>query len=216
MVVHGVDLTPVAQLSALTLRSHGPNAAGAGWRDEASQRLRFAQLVRSLRIEPGQPITVNDLGCGWGALYSFLGDAGYQVEGYRGHDICPAMLEAGRQLLGRPAAEFVPSGQIVAPADYAFASGIFNIRIGSTAEWKRYARDVLADMAGQSARGFAFNMLTTHNTYAEDRFFYGDPAEWLDWCLRELSPDAQLLHDYPAYEWTIGARTDGERPRRRA
>jgi len=33
-----------------------------------------------------------------------------------------------------------------------------------------------------------------------------DPRPFFDFCMRELSPNVTLLHDYPLQEWTILVR----------
>ena len=52
------------------IRTHGPTARGVDWKSAESQQLRFAQLVRV--IDSSRPFTVNDFGCGYGALLDYL------------------------------------------------------------------------------------------------------------------------------------------------
>ncbi len=208
IIAYGVDLAPVARLSEETLRLNGFTAAGAGWRDQAGQFLRFGKLLQASGVDKGRPMSVNDLGSGWGALHQFLHARGYEIERYRAYDISRVVLHAAQEGTDLPNARFVHSARVTHTADYSFQSGIFNVRAGSASAWKGYIREVIRNLAEHSRRGFAFNMLSTHNTYTADSLFYGDPAEWLDWCQREITPHVQLLHDYPLWEWTLGGRLD--------
>ncbi len=52
------------------LAEHGVTARGVDWNGEASQHVRFEQLMRV--AEPGAPVSVNDWGCGYGALVDWL------------------------------------------------------------------------------------------------------------------------------------------------
>lgn len=49
---------------------HGPTAKGVDWNDEASQELRFDQLLKL--CETARPFSLNDYGCGYGALARYL------------------------------------------------------------------------------------------------------------------------------------------------
>jgi len=56
---------------------HGPTAKGVDWRDETSQELRFEQLLKV--CDESRPFTLNDYGCGYGALATYLGERGLDV-----------------------------------------------------------------------------------------------------------------------------------------
>ena len=52
------------------INSYGPTPSGVDWNGKESQDLRFHELLKCL--VPNQTITINDLGCGYGALVNFL------------------------------------------------------------------------------------------------------------------------------------------------
>ncbi|HEX9018078.1 MAG TPA: hypothetical protein VF806_02765, partial [Anaerolineaceae bacterium] len=52
------------------LNTHGATARGVDWNSETAQELRFSQLIKV--IPPGQPFSLLDYGCGYGALASYL------------------------------------------------------------------------------------------------------------------------------------------------
>lgn len=204
LVVGEVDLRPLATLSEETLRKHGPNALGAGWSSQHSQELRFAVLCRAAGVRPGGAITVNDLGCGYGALYDHLVRRGTGVVEYSGYDISAQMLAAARARLPADRVQLEQSAVITRAADFSFLSGPLNLKTSDDRAWRRYARTVVRDLAQHSRRGLAFNMMSTNVTYRVDHLYYADPAEWLSWCQSEISPHLELIEDYPLYEWTIG------------
>lgn len=212
MSVWGVDLRPLARISSETLREHGVCAAGAGWADAASQQLRFAVLVDTLRLSPDDAVSVNDLGCGFGSFYEYLIRRGISVTQYNGYDISLDMLAAANANVAADNARFWLSADVTRTADFSFLSGPLNLKVADDASWKGYARSVIRSLARHSRRGFAFNMMSTKVTYRVDELYYADPAEWLHWCRREISPHLRLVEDYPLYEWTIGgpSRTPAE------
>lgn len=183
--------------------AHGASPRSVGWKDAASQRLRFDKLVQLLPASV-EPISVNDLGCGYGSLFGYL-DAlsGVDLARYHGYDISEPMLDRARRETDDRAC-FIQATEMTHVADFAFASGTFNVKDQSTdAAWEAYVYDCVRGLARSSRRGFAFNLLTTFVDYREDHLFYGDPAAFFAFCKREISPYVALLHDYPLYEWTM-------------
>jgi SAM-dependent methyltransferase len=196
-------LAGVRDLYTSGLVEHGVASKAVGWKDEASQLLRFEQLAKL--VEPAdEPFTVADWGCGYGAMFSFLAERfPDRLVAYRGCDISVEMVEAASAAIDDPRAEFVV-GDDAGAADYTFVSGTFNVRFEAPDDsWEEYIRTNLRRLASQSRRGLAFNLLSTYVDWQEPHLFYGDPRAFFDFCKRELSPRVALLHDYPLYEWTI-------------
>lgn len=196
-------LIEVGRLYSAGLAAYGTEPISVGWSDAASQRFRFAKLAQVLAGVDG-PITVNDLGCGYGSLFAHLDEmAGIELAGYHGYDLSESMLERARDFTdGR--AQLIPASEPTLLADYSFASGPFNVkRACSHAAWAEYVREALRRLAEKSRFGFAFNLLTTFADDKRDSLFYADPCAFFDFCKREISPYVTLLHDYPLSEWTM-------------
>jgi SAM-dependent methyltransferase len=203
-------LAGVEALYTANLAEHGTSSASVGWPDADAQQLRFDKLAYV--IDTDAPITVNDWGCGYGAMFRYL-DERINLGGYTGYDISAEMLDAARTFVGDPRARWVQGSEVDGTADYTFVSGTFNVRMGaSEAAWQRHVEETLRALAQRSRRGFAFNLLTTYVDWRTDDLFYADPARFFGFCRENLSRFVTLLHDYPLYEWTIAVRLDpGER-----
>lgn len=201
-----VNLSPVAAHYAQSLKRYGAQSVGVGWTDPALHDLRFDKLMTV--IEKGKErISVNDLGCGYGALYNYLIENGMSIESYRGYDISTEMLEQAREQLPEECVELFNSPCLDKHADYSIASGIFNVKFRETEKaWKEYINQTLHNMHEYSHMGFAFNLLSSYVDYREEHLFYGDPLFYFDYCKKEFSSYVSLLHDYPLYEWTIVVR----------
>ncbi|MGA6826584.1 class I SAM-dependent methyltransferase [Nitrospira sp. NS4] len=194
------DLTPIAKLYEDSLEQHGVKPLGVGWRDEGSHRLRFDKLASV--IEGGDPVSINDLGCGYGAFYDYLVGKGVKVSLFRGYDISERMLDEARARV--PHGQFLNGRFLDKTADYGFASGIFNVRLQETEEiWRAHVERTLDNLFEYCSRGFAFNVLSTYVDYREPHLFYGDPLHFFDLCKRRYSRRVSLLHDYPLFEWTM-------------
>jgi SAM-dependent methyltransferase len=199
------DLTPIAQLYEDALEKHGTASQGVGWPTPESHRLRFDKLAQVIDGAAG-PVSINDLGCGYGAFLDYLHEAGIQVAKFRGYDISENMLARAREL-HPDEGEFLAGSVIDATADYSFACGIFNVRRDeSEYRWRSVIEATLDNMAAHSTRGFAFNLLSTYVDYRMPHLYYGDPCYFFDLSKRRYSKQVALLHDYPLYEWTLLVR----------
>jgi SAM-dependent methyltransferase len=200
-------LTEVASYYTGKLAEHGPTPRGVDWNGEDSQALRFEQLCRI--ITTSDHFSINDIGCGYGALLDFMGTR-YRGFSYTGFDISAEMIRAA--MTGHPAARnarFIHSARPNDIADYGIASGILNVRLNrSDDEWRTYLESVLELLDRTSARGFAFNCLTSYSDADRMRsdLYYADPCALFDLCKRRYSRHVALLHDYGLYEFTILVR----------
>jgi SAM-dependent methyltransferase len=184
---------------------HGATARGVDWNSRESQELRFEQLLRVAERETGR-FSLNDYGCGYGALVGYLQDRGLDVD-YCGFDLSVPMLEQAQR--DYPRARLVRSEGELRSADYTVASGVFNVRVDVTVDdWRKYVLSTLESIAGLSGKGFAFNMLTLYSDAdrMRDDLYYGDPREFFDVCKRRYSRNVALLHDYGLYEFTMIVR----------
>jgi SAM-dependent methyltransferase len=199
----------VARYFAGRLREHGPTPRGVDWNSDAAQIVRFEQLLRV--VDPSGPFSLNDYGCGYGALLDLMLARGWPVD-YRGYDVAGEMIDAALARVGEaPGRRFVRAAADLGPADYTVASGIFNIRVGrSDDEWRAYLEQTLDEIRGLSRRGFAFNALTSYSDPGHMRpdLYYADPCALFDLCKRRYSRQVALLHDYGIWDFTILVRLD--------
>lgn len=201
-------LTEVAEYYSTKLAEHGETPRGVDWNGEESQILRFEQLCKIVDTSKRR-FSLNDLGCGYGALYDFLVNK-YDDFSYSGVDVSESMIRAAEQRYkDKSQARFFLSSEPDQVADYCVASGIFNVRLErSDDEWRSYLETTLAIFDRTSRFGFAFNCLTSYSDEDKlrDYLYYADPCGLFDLCKRRYSRNVALLHDYGLYEFTILVR----------
>ena len=186
------------------IAEHGDTARGVDWNGEESQILRFEQLLQL--ADTSQEFSIIDLGCGYGALYEYLSvkTIGFN---YTGYDISAPMIEAARlRCKDKEGAQFHVGSMPLAAADFAVASGIFNVRLEhGNDEWRQFLHATLDVLDGVSRKGFAFNCLTSYSDTEKkkDYLYYADPCALFDLCKKRYSRNVALLHDYSLYEFTI-------------
>jgi SAM-dependent methyltransferase len=179
------------------------------WSCTATQWLRFVQL---LRICPsGSPFSLIDLGCGYGALATFLAEHRRRTDvEYLGVDLCSQMVRRGRRRYrGNSRVRFVVGRNLSQPADYVVASGIMNVMLDfPRLTWEKFVRTMLFDMHRMSRLGFAVNFLTKPGPQSRPGQLYCTTARrWARFCERELGRSIEILDDYGLQEFTLLART---------
>jgi hypothetical protein len=190
---------------------HGATPQGVDWNGPVSQRALFEQLM--LLLPAGGGFTLNDFGCGYGALADVL-PGRFDGVSYRGYDINAAMVEsASQRCAGRDDVTFHLADGPMHEADYGVASGVFTLRL------ERSDADCLADMIESldaidrtSRLGFAFNCLTSYSDAdrMKDYLYYPDPCVVFDVCKRRYARNVALLHDYDLYSFTMIVRKKNE------
>lgn len=199
-------LKDVANYYTDKLRTHGETPNGVDWNSEAGQVLRFEQLAKV--IDGAGAFSVSDLGCGYGAFYGYVKER-FPAASYLGCDVSEAMVEAAARRFPDPQAKFVVAAEPPEECDFAVASGIFNVKLGSAyAAWLAHVEATLDVLDSAGKRGFAFNCLTSYSDKDRMRedLYYADPCRLFDLCKRRYSKQVALLHDYGLYEFTILVR----------
>ena len=187
----------------------GPTPEGADYNSKEAQEIRFMQFLRLL--DSSKRISINDYGCGYGALAFFLLELGYNFE-YYGFDISKNMILNAKQIAPEGAGwKFFDDEVQLVRADYTVACGIFNLRFHNESDaWEAYIFDTLNKIFEISEVGFGFNMLTKYSDKERMRpdLYYGDPLFFFDYCKKNFSRNVALLHDYNLYDFTILVRLD--------
>lgn len=200
-------LETVARYYAEKVERFGATAAGVDWKSTESQRLRFDQLLRLNVVT--DPRSILDYGCGYGELLSYIREQGRDWI-YAGFDIAKPMVDRARILHAADTrASFHTSADLLEPADYCVASGVFNVKLREKDDvWLKYVLETLAGLDRLGRSGFAFNLLSTYSDPHRRRsdLYYGDPGMFFDYCKQRFSSAVALLHDYPLYEFTILVR----------
>jgi SAM-dependent methyltransferase len=200
------SLVGIAALYSKNLIDYGRGPKSVGWKDEASQRLRFEKLAGVIDMKTGsEGVSVNDLGCGYGAMFQYLDQMpSLRLTRYYGYDISEEMLAEAKQFVADPRTEFIKSPRATHKADYSFVSGTFHVKQEASDElWTDYIKEMLIHLADMSKRGFAYNAITTYVDWKQEDLYYADPFLFFDFCKRNISRYVSLLHDYPLFEWTM-------------
>ncbi|GAA0815559.1 class I SAM-dependent methyltransferase [Colwellia asteriadis] len=180
----------------------GHDIASVGWRDKASQWLRFDMLFRDYNPK-GKVIL--DVGCGFGDLYAFLTQQCGDDFHYIGIDISSELINEAKKKYNQTNADFFV-GDLFSIADftqkdidYAVESGMLSFKLENNDE---YAKQIMDEMFTLSKEGVALNFLTDQVDYQLEKNHHYAMQDVLLWA-RALSSDFALFHDYPLWEFTV-------------
>jgi SAM-dependent methyltransferase len=190
------------------LRQHGASARGVDWPSAASQYLRFAQLLKVCDLS--QAFSVNDFGCGYGALLDYFAFRGIDTPiCYTGIDISAEMVTAARAKWShRAGTAFVVGATCPGLADYSVASGVFNIKLHWPVEaWEAYVASILMDLRASSRHGFAVNFVLPVDGPSDQRLYRTTPDRWIGFLRDMHGCAAELITDYGLQEFTLLVRT---------
>ncbi|MFP6734173.1 MAG: class I SAM-dependent methyltransferase [Rhodospirillales bacterium] len=204
----GALLDPVARTFGRSLKAYGTKHKALAWVDPDRMLRRF-QIFAGLISHLGedQPISVNDLGCGYGPMFDSFGDLPALRHGrYYGYDISPEMIKAARARITDPRAKFRVGHAAAFEADYSFVSGTYNMKMyASDTEWQTMVEESLKHLFSMTRTGLGLNMLSVHNPAREPTLYYGDPEYYLDFCQRHLSLNSRLIEVLSPREFIIFA-----------
>jgi SAM-dependent methyltransferase len=191
---------------------HGATPRGVDWTCIATQELRFVQLLKLCDFS--RPFSLNDVGCGYGALTGFLGRRHPVTEvDYLGIDLSRAMISrARRRNRGIAGRRFVVGSDIPRVADYTVASGVMNVMLDHPrALWEEFVADTLRRMRASSRCGFAVNFMAEKPDRSETAGLYRtDPRQWASFCRQTLGCAVEIVDGYGMREFTVLVRTAQE------
>jgi SAM-dependent methyltransferase len=206
-VAESAILSKVAAYYASKLEAYGSTPQGVDWNGADSHEQRHRQFLRLL--DGSANASVIDLGCGFGDFLRFLRAAGHRGR-FIGYDIAPSMIEKARELHGESDdRQWRIGAEPAEVADFAIASGIFNVKGDVPNElWIQYVHRTIDILSHAGRGGFAFNILSMSSDPDRRRpgLYYADAVDMLAHCLSRYGRSVALLQDYGLYEFTVVVR----------
>ena len=193
------DLKALENYYSTQMKAQRSPAKRVGWKSAQSQRVRFENLVK---VGPLARTKILDVGCGLGAFRGFLREEGIPVD-YTGVDLFPEMIEEAKRL--NPGTRFETRVLTSRPFgrgrfDYAFLSGVFNIRIHDN--WK-FMGAVLKNILRQTKKAVAFNALNRESGLKEPNRFMVTPRELVAFGRKLGVTRTHLLDHYHHLDLTL-------------
>jgi len=187
----------------------GATPLGVDWTCIATQELRFVQLLKLCNWRA--PFSINDLGCGYGAIIGYLAKYHRAAEvDYLGIDLSAKMVRhAKRKWHRRRSTRFYVGNISPRIADYTIASGIYNVKLDQPIDlWEEYVARSLSQMHATSRRGFAVNFKAplSDKGPSPPQLYRTRPGHWMRFCQRALKASPELIAHYGLREFTLLVR----------
>jgi SAM-dependent methyltransferase len=180
-------------------REFGYDPQTLGWGKGGRQPLRFAALMEMARSKKG---SVLDVGCGFGDLYKFLIDSGWNGK-YVGVDLVSVLVDEARNQY--PGIDVricdILSDYLEEKFDYVVASGIFNARLQEEANEYHIER-MLGRMFELARLGVAADFMSSHVDFRNEEAWHTDPG-WVLSVGFKLTRRVVMRHDYLPYEFCL-------------
>lgn len=178
---------------------------GVDWSCVPTQALRFRKLLKLCDFDG--PFSLNDLGCGYGALLDYLALYHPQTSvDYLGIDLSAAMVRRARERYAGDLVRFHHGRESPRAADYTIASGIFNVMLDQpVAIWEHLIATTLSHLSATSRKGFAVNFVhrPAPGETARPGLYCTHPRLWADFCEQRLGSEVCLIDDYGMSEFTL-------------
>lgn len=164
------------------LADRGKTAQGVFWRSESSQIARFDALLSLVhQIAPQMPVSIADIGCGYGAMLDFIKSTpAYAQTAYHGVDINPAMITACHQKFPADQNLFSTGNTPRKMVDFCVFSGTFNLTHSDDAAlWTDYIFSCLERCMNKARYGLVLNLLCAPRSTITKQIFYADRAAFI-------------------------------------
>lgn len=177
---------------------YGYSPESLDWGKKGREHVRFKALCG---IGDLQGKSILDVGCGFGDLYGYLKSQGWTGE-YYGIDIVKEFIAEGQQRF--PGANLrcgdFETIEFDRRFDYAFASGIFNIKLEYD-NWD-FVMGTLTKMFALTDRGCVADFMTSWVDWQQPNAFHADPAVLIN-KIRALTNRFIIKQDYMPYEFAV-------------
>ena len=189
-----------------TFLNHGPTSRGVDWGDkEWAAELRQTKMLEVIKDLPKQPISLLDVGCGYGALAQTIKKCSININ-YSGIDVVEDMVQEAKKRNPDYSFKSVDFFEMdLGCYDYVVCNGILTQKkSASTSEMNLYAQDLIKKMFSICKYGIAFNVMNTHVNFFKDNLYYRNPSELMAWCQSEITTHLRIDCAYDLwYEYTV-------------
>ena len=202
-------LKPIADSYEWSINKYGPIHRAAAWRDGKRQQRRFDIFAGLLACDTNRDnITINDLGCGYGAMFNTYKNLPQFNNGrYFGYDISRAMINAAKIKIKDPRAYFFLTHEATHNADYSFVSGTYNMKMAADEDkWLKYIEQSIRQLWSKTKISMGFNMLNICSPHRESTLYYADPNYFLDFCQKNLKGTVRMIDLLHPNEFVIFIR----------
>lgn len=186
---------------------YGATAQGCNWGEkepEFRQTIRYDKLMAVTEYRKEKQASILDVGCGYGGLYEYMMDKGYDIK-YTGIDLCESMIQYASEK--NSYAEFICGNfleyDFKSEYSYVVCNGALTCKFcASITEMEKYVREFIDKMFSLCTVGIVFNVMKSQVDFMKDTLYYKSPLELLGYCMT-MTDSFVVDSSYPLYEYMI-------------
>ncbi|MDA7707904.1 class I SAM-dependent methyltransferase [Flavobacteriaceae bacterium] len=170
--------------------------------DKNRQYYRFAEIFSNIDCLNS---SILDVGCGNGEFLNYLNQNGFNGQ-YSGVDINKNLIDEAR--LRFPNQDFQITDILIEEVkqyDYVVMSGLFNLDLGQNI---KFIHDFIEKMFELCKNKMIFNAVSTYVSFRDDKLYYLNPTDLVEFVCEELSPKFTLRHHFVPYNYTMSVYKD--------
>jgi SAM-dependent methyltransferase len=188
----------------------GTTPKGVDWPNEQDLYLRFKIMLDICRREliAGEPISILDLGCGYGALYDFLQQQNVASKvHYTGVDLSEKMITSAKQR--HPTIDFQMRDILIdqfalSQFDYVLMNGLLTEKTTMPQdEMETFTAAIVKEVFGNCKKGVAFNVMSEHVDWKRDDLFHMPFDRMAVLLKKNASRHFTFRADYGLHEYAV-------------
>jgi hypothetical protein len=194
-------------------KCHGHDQQSVGWGKKGRQIERFRILSSLTNMHKGNQYNILDIGAGFGDLFPYLSDAGFDISSYLGFELVRDLYDQGVKTYGHHSNfrlindDFLKfNADTPMLFDHGFMSGCFNFKLLINDNYD-YIHSTLRKALDLCSTSVVANFITDRVDYMEDYIFYCDPKRIIDIAYK-ISRRFVIDHSYFPYEFSLAIFQD--------
>ena len=160
-------------------KKFGESHESVFWNSQFNQLKRYEEILTILIKKEGikNKIEISDVGCGYGALYTFLNkEFKFKNIKYSGIDINKQFIDYCKKKFEKEL--FYCSSTPLEIVDYCIMSGTYNLtKIKNVNLWENYVYKNLVQCLKKVRKGLIFNLQFSKTSKIYNNIFYCDPIK---------------------------------------
>ena len=177
---------------------YGAKPEGSFWFSKSRQESRFKIILNEIcKINKSGKIDLADVGCGYGALVTYLKSSlirkGFQ---YSGYDVSEGLINQCKQEFREPWVDFSVGTYPNVIKQYCVMSGTYNMAATvNIVQWEKYVLSSILKCWQKTSRAMVFNLQIAKKTkITKEMIFYAERDRILDFCVTSLGPTKLIDH----------------------
>lgn len=189
------------------LDQYGTNHLGVDWPNLNDLLTRFNVMLEVCEIKE-TPVSLLDLGCGYGALLEYIQNSSYSpCLQYFGLDLSAKMIAAAQQQFNLSC--FEQRDILINPLpadsfDYVVMNGVFTEKRDlSQQQMENFFAKMLHQAFTTCRKAIAFNVMSNHVDWFREDLFHVSFDRMAEIVMKQCSRHFTIRADYGLYEYTV-------------